>query len=157
MDLAEKSAARSSAAETRKFSFHGEGGSLFGIHIVNLFLTIITLGIYHFWGKVKVRKYVWGQVEFEGDRLAYHGTAGEIIRGWLKAVAIFGIPYLLLRMGPQWLGLGLLMTVTGAALATILLLIFIPIAVVGSRRYRLSRTSWRSIRFSFTGRPAEYA
>ncbi|MEE8224479.1 MAG: DUF898 family protein, partial [candidate division NC10 bacterium] len=51
--------------------FHGTGGSLFGIHIVNMFLTVITLGIYYFWGKTKVRNYLWSQTDFAGDRFAY--------------------------------------------------------------------------------------
>src|SRR5437867_8847902 len=35
---------------------------------------------------------------------------------------------------------------------SLLVFLFIPIAMVGARRYRLSRTSWRGIRFSFRGR-----
>ncbi len=138
-------------------SFHGEGGTLFGIHLVNLFLTILTLGIYHFWAKVKLRNYLWGQFEIAGDRFAFHGTALEILKGWLKAAAIFGVPYLLLRMIPEWMGLGVAAQVAGALLATVLLLIFIPIAMVGSRKYRLSRSSWRGIRFSFRGKVREFA
>ena len=65
--------------QVRKLRFHGTGGSLFGIHIVNMLLTGLTLGIYYFWGKVKVRNYVFSQSEFEGDRFAYHGTGKELI------------------------------------------------------------------------------
>ena len=39
---------------TRHLSFHGDGGALFGIYIVNLLLSVLTLGVYYFWGKVKV-------------------------------------------------------------------------------------------------------
>src|SRR6185503_12042874 len=90
--------------EPLPFSFHGSGGDLFGIHFVNLFLTLITLGVYFFWAKVKVRKYLWGQVEVAGDRFSYHGTPQEILLGWLKAFLFFGIPYLLLREGPALAG-----------------------------------------------------
>ena len=72
--------------ETRRFAFHGEGGSLFGIHIVNVLLTLLTLGIYYFWGKVKVRRYLYSQAEFDGDRFAFHGTGKELFFGWLKIV-----------------------------------------------------------------------
>ena len=71
-----------------RLSFHGSGGSLFGIQIVNLFLTLVTLGIYSFWGRVKVRKYMMSQSDFEGDRFAYHGTGKELLIGWLKAIVI---------------------------------------------------------------------
>jgi uncharacterized membrane protein YjgN (DUF898 family) len=35
---------------------------------------------------------------------------------------------------------------------SLLVFIFIPIAIVGALRYRMSRTSWRGIRFSFRGK-----
>jgi len=133
------------------FSFHGDGGSLFGIWIVNMFLTIITLGIYHFWGKVKVRKYLFSQTEFDGDRFAYHGTGRELLIGSLKALVFFFIPLFLLNQIPNFMGRGS-MTNTIVSLMTYgIIIVFIPVAMIGARRYRLSRSSWRGIRFSFRG------
>jgi len=83
---------------TYPIHFHGRGGSLFGIQIVNLFLSLITLGVYSFWGRVKVRNYMMSQTEFAGDRCAYHGTGRELFIGWLKAMAIFGIPLFVLAV-----------------------------------------------------------
>ncbi len=150
-----KREAKEEAAQTLQFSFTGKGSTLFGIHIVNLFLTIITLGIYHFWAKVKVRKYLWGQFEVAGDRFAYHGTAKEIFLGWIKAVAVFGIPYLALQQAPVLLKWGVVAQLVGGLAAFILLMFFIPFAIVGARRYRLSRSSWRNVRFSFRGKVKE--
>lgn len=136
--------------KTPQISFHGEAGTLFGIHVVNLLLTIVTLGIYYFWGKVKVRKYLYSQTEAEGDRFAFHGTGKELLLGWLKAALVFGliggITILIQRMEPGEGGEVLARLVSSAAL-----LVLFPVAIVGSRRYRLSRTSWRGIRFSFRG------
>ncbi len=140
----------------KTFSFHGEGGTLLGMHFVNLFLAIVTLGIYFFWGRVKIRKYIWGQIEFEGDRLSYHGTGKETFLGWLKAALFFGIPYYFLRYGPRLMGLGLFEIIVGGVLSTLFIVVFIPMATVGSRRYRLSRTAWRGIRFSFRKTWGEY-
>src|SRR5262245_61908181 len=65
-------AARDFALSTRRrLSFHGTGGTLFGIYVVNVLLTIVTFGIYRFWGRVKVRRFMMSQTSFEGDRLAY--------------------------------------------------------------------------------------
>lgn len=141
---------------TKGLKFYGQGEELFGIHIVNLFLTLVTLGIYSFWARVKVRKYLWGQMAFDKDRLSYHGTGEETIRGWFKAAIIFGIPYLLVTHGPRWMGASTGMILLGAFLSLPLILIFFPMAVVGSRRYRLSRTAWRGIRFSFRQTWQEY-
>jgi len=131
--------------------FHGSGGSLFGIHIVNIFFTLLTLGAYYFWGKAKVRNYLFGQSEFAGDRFAYHGTGRELFTGFLKAAIIFGTISALFRAAPFLPG-GIAVKIAAILLAYALLLTFIPMAVVGSRRYRLSRSSWRGIRFSFRGK-----
>ncbi|MGH7830199.1 MAG: DUF898 family protein, partial [Candidatus Binatia bacterium] len=50
--------------EVRRLSFHGTGGSLFGIRIVNMFLILVTFGLYSFWAKVRVRRYLMSQTEF---------------------------------------------------------------------------------------------
>src|SRR3990172_1471949 len=77
-------------SQVRRLSFHGNGGGLFGNYIRKLLLSLVTFGIYYFWGKVEVRKYLYSQHEFEGDRFAYHGTGKEIFIGWLKAALLFG-------------------------------------------------------------------
>jgi uncharacterized membrane protein YjgN (DUF898 family) len=141
--------------EIRQVFFHGTGGSLLGIHIVNTFLTIITLGIYYFWGKVRVRSYLMSQTEFEGDRFAYHGTGKELMIGFFKAAVAFGSFYVLMNIIPYLPG-GIPVKVVVFVLAYGLLLLFIPMAMVGTRRYRLSRTSWREIRFSFRGKTADF-
>jgi uncharacterized membrane protein YjgN (DUF898 family) len=46
----------------RRLIFSGSGGPLFGIFLRNLFLSILTLGIYYFWGKVRARRYILGHV-----------------------------------------------------------------------------------------------
>ena len=53
-------------AARRRLSFHGTGGTLFGIHVVNTLLTIVTVGIYSFWLWPRVHKWVaehtdWGE------------------------------------------------------------------------------------------------
>src|SRR4030095_1405412 len=45
--------------------FHGSGGTLFGIHVVNTLMILVTLGIYYFWAKTRVRQYLAGQTEVE--------------------------------------------------------------------------------------------
>lgn len=136
--------------------FHGKGGSLFGIKIVNMLLTLLTLGIYHFWGKVRVRSYILSQTEFGGDRFAYHGTGKELLVGFLKAVVIFGIPLFGLVILPELTGASEAAKSVGFFIAYGLAFVVIPLAMVGARRYRLSRTSWRGIRFSFRGSAKDF-
>jgi uncharacterized membrane protein YjgN (DUF898 family) len=143
-------------AAPRRPRFHGGGGSLFGIHIVNALLTLLTVGFYYFWGKVRVRRYIFGQTEFEGDRFAYHGTGGELLMGTLKALIVFGVPLALLRTLPDVLDAGRGVRVAAGLAVYAIVMVFVPVAMVGARRYRLSRTSWRGLRFSFRGRATEF-
>ncbi len=140
--------------QTHRLSFHGNGGSLFGIQLVNIFRTLITLGVYHSWGKVRVRSYLLSESEFDGDRFAYHGTGRELIIGSLKAGVVFGalvasFNALQFLPGPR-------AQLAGAAAAYGFFLVLVPVAIAGSRRYRLSRISWRNIRFSFRGRIRDF-
>jgi uncharacterized membrane protein YjgN (DUF898 family) len=141
--------------EIHRLVFHGSGGSLFGIHIVNVLLTIVTVGIYYFWGKTRVRAYLWSQSEIAGDRFAYHGTGREIFIGFLKAVVFFALPlfvFSLLRDFTTWT----VLKVVSVVASYVIVSVFFPLAIVGARRYRLSRTSWRGIRFSFRGSAKEF-
>jgi len=145
-----------SPRQTQRLFFHGSGGSLLGIHIVNVLLTIITLGIYYFWAKVRVRSYVLSQTEFAGDRFAYHGTGKELLFGFLKAVLLIGIPFVLLRLGIDVVARGPIARAVGGSLSYLAILVFLAFATIGARRYRLSRTSWRGVRFSFRGQLLEF-
>ncbi|MCX5734583.1 MAG: YjgN family protein [candidate division NC10 bacterium] len=144
------------AGQAHRMSFHGTGGSLFGIHIVNLFLTVVTLGLYYFWGKAKVRSYLLSQTELEGDRFAYHGTGKELLFGSLKAVLLVGLPLMVLNLVMGILVTSPIIEAIVKFLSSVLILAFLPVAIVGARRYRLSRTSWRGVRFSFRGGVREF-
>jgi uncharacterized membrane protein YjgN (DUF898 family) len=137
-------------------SFHGRGGTLFGIQVVNMLRALLTLGAYCFWGKVRVRRYVFGQTALEGDRFVYHGTGRELASGFAKAMAFFMLPVLTLNLLPTLLGAGEILERSGQLLGYVFVSVFMPIAMVGAHRYRLSRTSWRGIRFSFRGQTWDF-
>ena len=158
MDITAQDGLNTSASENKiyPFSFQGNGGTLFGIQIVNLLFIVVTLGIYYFWAKTRVRNYTWSQIDFNGDRFAYHGTGKEILLGWLKAGVVFGIPFYAFQKIPVIIGAPIPIIIAGSLISFLIISIFIPVATVGSRRYRLSRTSMRGIRFSFRGKWQEF-
>ncbi len=145
----------SEADAERRLTFVGRAGTLLGIHIVNVLLTVLTLGIYYCWAKVRVRSYLLSETVFEGDRFAYHGTGRELLVGTFKAGLVFGAVSLLFNAAPMLPG-GTPVTIGAILLGYLGLLLLIPVATVGARRYRLSRTSWRNIRFSFQGNTAAF-
>lgn len=144
-------AAPSDTDSVHRLRFHGSGGELFGIFIANVLFTLLTLGVYSFWAKVKTRQYLWGQTEFAGDRFGFHGTGKELLIGWLKAVALFGGLVLITKTFLPMFWDNPLAYSVGQLLLAVGFVVLIPLAIIGSMRYRLSRTSWRNVRFSFWG------
>lgn len=151
---------------SQRLEYHGTGGTLLGISIVNLLLTILTLGIYSFWARTKVRRYLYSQTELAGDRFGYHGTAMELLRGWLRAIGVLllvgivfsGLFALVIPRSPdaEPSGTQALMSLAVMLLYLGTIVALVAIAVNGARRYRFSRSSWRGIRFSFRGRWQDY-
>lgn len=132
-----------------RLKFHGKGGDLLVMHLINMCLTAVTLGIYSFWAKVKVRQYMFSQLEFQNERFSYHGNGKELFIGALKA---FGIFFGLFLMNAAFAA-----TKNGALTAIGILIMYgvilalVPYAIVGSQKYQLSRTALMGIRFSFRG------
>jgi uncharacterized membrane protein YjgN (DUF898 family) len=128
---------------------------LFGIYLRNVLLTLLTLGIYYLWGKNRLRTYVVSQCEFEGDRFAWHGTGKELFIGALKVFAVLGTVFFLMSVAPV-LWKKVTSDLLSRAAAFVVYLVLVPLSLVGTRRYRLSRLSWRGIRFSFRGRVRDF-
>jgi uncharacterized membrane protein YjgN (DUF898 family) len=133
-----------------RLAFHGKGGEFFGIVIVNWLLTAITLGLYYPWAKARTLQYLYGTTDFNGSRFSFHGTGSEMFKGFIKAILIFAIIFCIffLFIWMQMPGIGLLLFYGG-------IISIIPLAIHGSYRYRMSRTSWRGIRFGYRGDRAE--
>lgn len=131
----------------KKFAlnFHGTGGALFGIFLGNALLSAITLNIYYFWGKVKVRKYLYGQMELLGERFNHLGTGKELFKGAFKAGGIFLVVFVVPNLLTEF--------VHPAFKILLFVGIFLlrPFVLVAARRYRYSRTEWHGVRFSFRG------
>jgi uncharacterized membrane protein YjgN (DUF898 family) len=133
-----------------RFKFQGEGRALLSITFINLIKTIFTLGIYRFWAKTIVRKYIWSQTLFAGDRFSYHGTGKELMRGGILFALVFIL--LILLNAYVFFTMGAVEGEMVSNLVSIIILVMIPGLLVRAWRYRLSRTAWRSIRFSFRGK-----
>ncbi len=130
--------------------FHGTGGGLFKIMLINWVLTFFTIGIYYFWGKTKVRRYLWEQSSFAGDRFHYHGTGGELFKGAVVFALLLGLINLgIVSIGSVW---GPQAEMIAQMASSYIILFLLPIIMVSAFRYRLSRTAWRGIRFSFRGK-----
>ena len=139
--------------------FVGRSGELWIIIIINFLLTVVTLGIWRFWGRTRIRRYLWSHTEYQGDAAEYTGTGGELFVGFLIVFFAILLPLsIVFGLLSQWL------TVEQPELAALVPLVFnflilylIGIALYRARRYRLSRSTWRGIRFAQTGSSFRFA
>src|SRR5271154_4899674 len=78
----------SPARAPEQVHFTGSGAEYFGIWIVNLLLTIVTLGIYSAWAKVRRLKYFYRHTELAASSFDFHGSPIRILIGRLLALAM---------------------------------------------------------------------
>ncbi|MBY6096229.1 YjgN family protein [Ferrimonas balearica] len=128
---------------TTTFRFHGHGTEYFKIWIVNLGLTLITLGFYSPWAKVRNRQYLYGHTELAGHRFAYTADPLKILYGRLLALLLFGA-YLFAGMNP-----------TLSAIMGLVMLFFWPWAMTRGLMFNARYSEYRGIHFSFSGSAAE--
>jgi len=153
-------AARPSARMMVKEPTNYDGGvrELFPIVMVNLVLNLLTLGLYRFWAKTRVRRYFLSRVSFLSDRLEYTGTGKELFIGFLIVLAILAPIGIAFEFLTQFAVGNSLETAAIVQAAYALLFYFlIQIAVYRAQRYRLSRTTWRGIRGAQGGSAILYA
>lgn len=129
-----------SSGQPLSFQFTGSGFEYFKIWIVNLCLTVITLGIYSAWAKVRRNRYFYGNTQLAGDAFEYLANPLSILKGRLIAVAFF----VALSMSQHF----------SVMLYGILMLIFLllfPWILVRALVFRARNTAFRNIRFTFRG------
>jgi uncharacterized membrane protein YjgN (DUF898 family) len=117
-------------------------------------LQLATFGLYRFWLTTDARRFLWANTEIGGDSLEYAGTAMELFLGFLMAIALLVPVYVMLFIGSLELGVWSQLSSIGAV---IFLTVFGQYAYYRARRYRLTRTVFRGIRFHQSGSAFGYA
>jgi uncharacterized membrane protein YjgN (DUF898 family) len=120
--------------------FRARGGEYFRIWIVNLLLTIVTLGIYSAWAKVRRLRYFYGSTSLEGSSFEYHGRPIAILKGRLIAVGAYLLVFVLSQLSPLFI-----------IVMAPLFIFGLPWVVMRSRLFQMRMTSWRGLRFNFHG------
>jgi uncharacterized membrane protein YjgN (DUF898 family) len=130
------------------------------IALVNTVLTLLTVGIYRFWAKTKLRRYLVSRVSFLGDPLEYSGTGMELFIGFLIIMAVMVPVFIAANLLQGFLtqpGTNPLSFVEFQVGYLIALYFLYNVAVYRAQRYRLSRISWRGIRGGQEGSALLYA
>ena len=131
---------------------------LFKIAVVNFLLGIVTLTIYRFWAKTRVRQHIWSCIHVNGEPLEYTGTGGELFRGFLMVFGLFILPYVVIStlMG-LWMGRDNPALAGLQGLFFLLVYLLYGFAIYKQRKYQLSRTLWRGIRGTLGGSALVYS
>ncbi len=123
--------------------FSGRGGEFFRIWIVNLFLIIVTLGIYIPWARVRTRQYFYSHTTIAGEPFEYLADPMILLRGYLLIGGGFLI-YTVSQAVPVVSGFLVLFFYA-----------FFPFLVFKSLRFYAHNSSFKNIRFQFLGSIAQ--
>src|SRR3954470_12865019 len=135
-------------------AFSGERGEFRGLAIRGALLELVTAGFYRFWLATDMRRHLWAHTAVDGDAAEYTGRGKELLIGFLIALAILVPIYLAYFFAG-------LEAERIKAFASIPLFVFLytfgQFAIYRARRYRLTRTVWRGVRFWMSGSGWTYA
>ncbi|MDX5445867.1 MAG: DUF898 domain-containing protein [Zoogloeaceae bacterium] len=122
------------------FEFRGTGSEFFRIWIVNIALTIVTLGIYSAWAKVRTQRYFYGNTRLDGSSFEYLADPIRILKGRLIAFGLL-VLYMVSDQISPLLGI----------VAFFILMALMPWIIHSSLRFRNHNSAWRGVRFGFDG------
>lgn len=123
-----------------RITFTGSGSEYFRLWVVNMLLTLVTLGLYLPFAKVRRLSYFYANTRIDDHCLAFHGNPWRMLRGFLL-VAVLMLVY----------GLGVRISPTAAVVSFAIFCLVWPALWRASMQFRLSNTSWRGLRFAFRG------
>ena len=139
-DIENREVSVASSQQEYRFIFSASAREYFRVWIVNVFLTVITLGIYAAWAKVRTRQYFYSNTELAGHTFEYLANPKTILKGHL----IIGVGFLLYFFTQKFVpGLSILLMV--------LFYIALPFLIFKSLRFFTRNSAYRNIRFRFVG------
>lgn len=130
-----------SGRQDERLVFTGRGAEYFRIWIVNLLLTVATIGIYSAWAKVRRMRYIYGSTHLGQNSFDYHGSPTAILRGRIVALLFFAA-YNISWSVSSFAGVLMLVVLAG----------LMPWLIWKSLQFKLYNSSYRGIRFSCGGR-----
>jgi len=135
-------------------SFSGDRGEFRRLVVRGTGLELITVGFYRFWLATAIRRHLWSNTDIGDDAAEYTGNGKELLLGFLFALAILVPIYLVYFL----IGLEAERAKAFASIPLVLFFyLFGQFAIYRARRYRLTRTVWRGVRFWMSGSGWAYA
>ena len=123
------------------FTFSGTGWGYYKIYMVNTMLTLLTIGVYSAWAKVRTRRYFFGNTRLDGHNFDFDARPTTIL---ISRVAI-----VLLLLLLSYLDTSFALLIAGIGVLSTLVLLLLPFAVVRGRSFNSRHTLHRSVRFRY--------
>lgn len=125
---------------TLRPEFTGSAGEYFRIWIVNLLFTLITLGIYSAWAKVRKKRYFYGSTRLDGDTFDYFGSPKVILKGRIIAFIVFVMYAFATELYPP-----------AAYVFWTVAILMLPWLIVRAFMFNARNSAYRGLRFDFSG------
>jgi uncharacterized membrane protein YjgN (DUF898 family) len=126
------------------FQFTGSASEYFRIWVVNTLLSIVTLGIYSAWAKVRTKQYFYRNTQVDGHSFDYLGDPIAILKGRIIVAVFLGLVGWSQRYEPR-----------AFPFVALVLLLVTPWVTVKSLAFNARNSTYRNIRFAFPGRVGE--
>lgn len=120
--------------------FQGNAWEYFKIWIVNILLTIVTIGLYYPWAKVRNLRYFYGNSTLDGKNFEYHATGKQLFLGYLIAMGLFIAYAILQEVSP-----------IGGLIVFLIFMFGFPWIIWRSMKFNTRMTSFSNVRFGFAG------
>ncbi len=136
------------AVNTLRTDYAGKRAPLLKLALWSSILTVLSLGLYRFWMKTRLRRYYWSAIRPGGQPLEYVGEPLEKLLGFLIAVTFLAFYIGIVNLLLMFLSFSIMnnnLWAYGLSFIGILPILFY--ARYRARRYILARTRWRGVRF----------
>jgi uncharacterized membrane protein YjgN (DUF898 family) len=124
-----------------RFRFTGTWEGYFRVWIVNVLLTIVTLGIYAAWAKVRKKRWFYAHTSLAGHTFEYLAEPKRILVGNIIVVLVFALYSGSAAISPL-VQLPIALVIMG----------FSPWFIARSYLFNARNSAWRGLRFGFQGR-----
>lgn len=125
-----------------RLRFSGSGGEYFRVWIVNLLLSIVTLGLYTPWARRRTARYFYDHTMIAGSPLEFTAPLRKMVVSFILFVLLYLAYKIAAETGQETM---VLVFIVGAA-------VLAPYLWGSAMRFRLASTRWRGLQLHFAAR-----
>lgn len=125
-----------------RLRFSGSGGEYFRVWVINLLLSIVTLGLYTPWARRRTARYFYDHTMIAGSPLEFTAPLRKMVVSFILFVLLYVAYKIAAETGQETM---VLVFIVGAALLA-------PYIWGSAMRFRLASTRWRGLQLHFAAR-----